>query len=95
MSNNYKGYPIPEIMQDENLYHIICDEGVFEGYSQEAVLSHWRNKVDTIYRLQAVTYGYTHVDVKSLDMELLSCPDCGSVVIDVYTHTKFHENLTD
>lgn len=89
MSTHYKGFPIPEVMQDEILFHIICDEGIFDGYSEHAVLKHWENKVDALVRYAAIEDGYSWIDDEHLE-----CPSCGAVVRDAYKHEIFHKDLT-
>lgn len=89
MSNTYKGYNVPEIMSDGRLFHIISDEGIFDGYSIEAVTQHWTNKVDALYRQFALDDGYIEVSEG-----IIGCPDCGALVWDVYAHRNFHGDLT-
>lgn len=90
VSDTYKGFPIPEILPDGKLYHIICDEGIFDGYSEDAALAHWQNKINALWWKRAVASGYIEVS----DF-VLGCPDCGALVWDPYNHKKFHEDLTN
>lgn len=89
MNTTYKGFGIPEIMPDGKLFHIICDQGVFDGYSERAVLDHWRNKIDYLWKQDALDSGYIEISD-----DVLGCNDCGALVWDVYIHKNFHQDLT-
>ena len=89
MKDTYKEYPLPEVIQDGNIFRIICEEGIFDGYSKRAALEKWKLKVDVLYRLQALEQGYIE-----LSEEFFGCPTCGTVVFDVYQHISFHQDLT-
>lgn len=87
---DYKGHEVPEILPDEDLYYIICDEGIFTGWTEGAVLQRWRNRVDTDWRSKAEDLGYV-----DLGPDLFGCPRCGATAYDIYFHEKFHEDLTN
>lgn len=88
-TNTYKGFPIPEIMPDSRLFYIICEQGVFDGFSEDAVLEKWKNKVDFLLKQDALDGGYVEISDT-----VLGCNDCGSLVWDVYSHKIFHNDLT-
>lgn len=89
MSDSYKGYEIPEILPDGKLFHIISDEGIFDGYTEIAVLEHWKNKIDTLWRREAIKQG-TNIELPDGN---LACGSCGSIVFDDYAHYNFHLRL--
>ena len=89
MTDTYKGFSIPKPVLEDRLYYIICDEGIFDGYSKKAVIDHWKNKVDVLVRLDAIENGYNEV---TLLEGVLSCPKCGALVYDVWSHTNWHKN---
>lgn len=88
MNTSYKGFDIPEIMPDGQLYHIICDQGIFDGYTEEAVLSHWKNKIDSMWRTRALEDGNIE-----LSDGITGCKSCGVAVFDVYAHYLFHKKF--
>ena len=91
MSTTYKGFPLPEVMPDDLLFHIICDEGVFNGYSERAVLEKWKHKVDVILRQRALEDGYQELETLE---GIFVCPDCGALIYDSWTHQNWHKNFT-
>lgn len=89
-TKEYKGFPHPEILPDNRIFVIICDQGVFEGFSEEAVLDKWRLKIDHFWWNTAIDAGY-----KEISDFVLGCPVCGVLVWDPYIHKNLHQSLTD
>lgn len=89
MSQTYHGIEFPEVMQDDTLYYIICEQGEFSGWSEDAVLMHWKNRVLTDFRQRVINNEFIEITDT-----LLGCNQCGAVVFDGYSHLMFHQDLT-
>jgi len=90
MSDTYKGYPYPEIIFDDGWFYAIDEKfGFFWGYKEEVVLLFWRNKVDSVLKVDAVDVGL----YEELPDGDLKCEDCGARVIDIAKHSDFHKRI--
>jgi hypothetical protein len=84
LSETYRGYTVPEIIQDGDLYFIADEEvGWFNSMTPKIVLLHWQNKVDSKTKAQYIENGWFEPHGNDH-----MCTKCGSLVIDLFRHVK-------
>jgi hypothetical protein len=88
MSTTYKGVKLPDVIEEDSWFYIIDPHhGYFHGYTPEAALASWKNKVDSVLIREAIESGLYSRDE---DSGPLMCLQCGAFVADVHLHTEFH-----
>ncbi len=89
--DTYKGNPYPQTDLDNGIWYIADEEaGWFSGPTERHVLELWKLKVDRQLVVESISSGF----ISELTEGSYACLKCGSPVLDIYTHKKFHEDLT-
>jgi hypothetical protein len=88
MSDTYRGFPLPEVIEVDGWHWIMDDRfGQFWGYEPRVALSNWRNRVDTEIVLDAIEMGLIE-RIEGTDE--LACDECGLKIHDVFKHLEWH-----
>ena len=88
MSDTYRGYAIPEIIQVDQYYWIVDERfGEHKGYTPEVAVMFWKLRVDVELTEDAIEMGLI---AREGDNGAITCLECGAAVDDVALHLYWH-----
>ena len=86
----HRGFTIPEPEEFDGRYQLLDDFGYINSGTPEGAIGHWKNAVDS----HLIKFYIDEDKIALWGKEDYYCLQCGSVLVDVFLHIRFHEKLT-
>lgn len=89
-SKKYRGFTVPTPEKDGNGWYILDETlGWFQSGQRATTILFWELAADRYVKDSLVAEGF----IEELGDEQYHCLQCGAVVMNVFTHKKFHDKL--